>query len=164
MRNLWIAVTLYSSLCFAQQQPPATAAELKYLRFLLLNVASLDHSPDAIKSFEDSLVLQFGLSSQDSAAIHSAGQTLNTTLAQLRQSTKTLVAGKNALSSNDLATLQSINAQREQTIEQLANQVLNTVTPATAARLRAPGHIMAAAKSGQLSQPPQPAAAQRRNL
>ncbi len=151
MRYLALAVLLISS-AFGQTaqttqtaQAPATAAELKFLRFLLLNVASIDHSPDAIASYENSLVLQFGLSTQESSAIHSAGQTLNTTLAQLRQSTQSLLAGKTSLSVTDIAALQSINAQREQTIVTLANQILNSVGSLTASRLRAPGHIMAAA-------------------
>jgi hypothetical protein len=150
MSYLALAVLLISAVCSGQTaqtaqtaQPPATAAELKFLRFLLLNVGSLDHSPDAIASYENSLVKQFGLSAQESTAIHSAGQTLNTALAQLRQSTQALVAGKTVLSPTDIATLQSLNAQREQTIESLANQILNSVSAITAARLRTPGHILA---------------------
>jgi hypothetical protein len=100
----------------ATAQPPASGVELVFLRFLLLNVASLDHSPDTVKAYEDSLVMQFGLSAQESAAIHSAGQTLNTQLAQLRQSTQTLVAGKTALEPSDVTALASLNAQREQTL------------------------------------------------
>jgi hypothetical protein len=114
----------------------------KFLRFLLLNIASLDHSPDAIKAYEESLVLQFGLSTQESAAIHSAGQSLNTALAELRQSTKTLVS-KPVLAPADVAELTSLNMQREQTIWTLANQILNSVSATTATRLRSPGHILA---------------------
>jgi hypothetical protein len=127
----------------ATAQPPASGEELIFLRFLLLNVASLDHSPDAIKAYEESLVLQFGLSTQESAAIHSAGQSLNTVLAELRQSTKTLVTGKPVLAPADVAELTSLNTQREQTISTLANQILNSVSATTATRLRSPGHILA---------------------
>jgi len=152
VRYLALAILLVSSVCSGQTaqtaqtaQPPATADELKYLRFLLLNVASLDHSPDAVAAYESALVLQFGFSTQESAVVHSAGQTMKTTLAQLRQSTQALLAGKTALSPTDIATLQSLNEQREQTIVTLANQILNSVSSLTASRLRAPGHIMAAA-------------------
>jgi len=147
MRNLCFAVLVISSVCFGQAvtQPPATADEVKYLRFLLLSVASLDHSPDAVKSYEDSLVLQFGVSPQESAVIHSAGQTLNTLLAQLRQSTQTLVAGKTVLAPADITALANLNGQREQMIVTLANQILNSVSSTTATRLRAPGNIMATA-------------------
>ena len=147
MRNLSLAILLVSSVCLGQTvaQPPATTAELKYLRFMLLNVASLDHSPDTIAQYEASLVFQFGLSSQELAAIHSAGQSMHTVLAQLRQSTKTLLAGKTTLLPADTTALASINAQREQEITTLANQVLNSVSATAATRLRAPAHIMAAA-------------------
>ncbi|MGA3187628.1 MAG: hypothetical protein ABSF22_11030 [Bryobacteraceae bacterium] len=143
MRYLGVVILLTSSVCLGQTaQPPATAAQLKYFRFMLLNVGSIDHSPDAIAAYESSLVVQFGLSAQESAAIHSAGQSLNALLTQLRQSTQALVAGKTSLTSADAATLASINTQREQTIASLANQILNSVSATTAARLRAPGNIM----------------------
>jgi hypothetical protein len=101
---------------------------------MLLNVASLDHSPDAIKAYEESLVLQFGLSTQESSAIHSVGQTLNTTLAELRQSTQSLVTGKSTLAPADITALASLNAQREQMVETLANQILNAVSPSPCSR------------------------------
>jgi hypothetical protein len=143
MSYLGLAILLVSGACFGQTaQLPATPSELKYLRFLLLNVASLDHSPDAVAAFESSLVLQFGFSTQESAAVHSAGQTMKTTLVQLRQSTQTLVAGKTTLAPGDLTALASLNAQREQAIATLANQILNNVRPITATRLRSPGHIL----------------------
>jgi hypothetical protein len=144
MRYLSLALLLISNVCFAQtSQPPATPEEIKYLRFILLNVASLDHSPDAIKAFEDSLVKQFGLVSLDSAAIHSAGLALNSLLAQNRQSLRTIVAGRTVLSPADLAALADLDAQREKTIATLANQILNSVSPVVAVRLRTAGHILA---------------------
>jgi hypothetical protein len=147
MRHLCFAILLASGLCLAQPvgqtSQPATRDELKFLRFMLLNVASIDHSPDAVKTYETSLVMQFGLSVQESAAIHAAGQTLNPLLTQLRQSTQTLLAGKASLSTADAARLANLNMQREETIATLANQILTSVSPLTATRLRAPGHIMA---------------------
>jgi hypothetical protein len=116
---------------------------MQYLRFMLLNVASLDHSADAIQAFEDSLVKQFGLNAQESLAIHSAGQTLRPFLAQLRQSASAIVTGRTVLSPADSAALASVNAQREQKIAELANQILNSVRPETADRLRVPGRILA---------------------
>jgi hypothetical protein len=88
-------------------------------------------------------VRHFGLNRSDSAAIHGAGQTLKPLLAQLRQSAHNIVAGKSALSSADSAAIANLNAQREQAIVNLANQILNSVSPAAADRLRVPGHILA---------------------
>jgi hypothetical protein len=115
MRYILLTVFLSASLCLAQtSQPRATPADIQYLRFLLLNVASLDHSPEAVTSFEGSLVKQFGLNSQESAAIHAAGQTLKPLLSQLRLSSRAIVAGKTLLSPTDSTALANLNAQREQ--------------------------------------------------
>lgn len=144
MRNVCLTVLLACGACFGQTtQAPASADELKFLRFMLLNVASLDHSPDAIQAYEGLLVKQLGLNSQESAAIHSAGQTLNAVLGQYRRQLQGITAGKTSLSDTDKAALAALDAQREQEIVVLANQVLNTVLPVTAARLRVPGHILA---------------------
>jgi len=140
-------VVLFSGLCHAQPNltsPPAVSPqELRYLRFMLLNVASLDHDPKAIAAYEGSLVKLHGLSTQESAVIHSAGQTLHTALVQDRQSSRAIVAFRTTLLPSDLAALAALDAQREQTIATLANQILNSVSPATAARLRNAGHILA---------------------
>ena len=144
MRHTSLAALLLSSVCLAQtSQPPATPDEVQYLRFMLLNVASLDHGPDAIKAYEDSLVKLHGLNAQESAAIHSAGQSLHGLLAQLRQSTRAIVANKTLLSGADKAALDNLDAQREKAIVDRANQILNSVRGETATRLRAPGHILA---------------------
>jgi len=42
-----------------------TQLALQYLRFVLLNVASLDHHPAAVPSFECQTVKQFGLNIQE---------------------------------------------------------------------------------------------------
>ena len=144
MRRTYIAI-LFLGLCYAQQQAPATADELKYLRFMLLNIASIDHDPKAIKAYEDNLVKLHGLSAQESATIHSLGVTLNLLLAQNRKIAQGIVANKQSLSDSDKDALAQLDAEREQKIMDLANQLLNSVSAATAARLRAPGHILAGA-------------------
>jgi hypothetical protein len=146
MYRTCLAVVLFSGLCQAQPNltsPPAVSPqELRYLRFMLINVASLDHDPKAIAAYEDSLVKLHGLSTQDSAVIHSAGQTLHTALAQNRQSANAITAFRTTLLPSDLAALAALDAQREETIATLASQILNTVSPAVALRLRTAGHIL----------------------
>lgn len=80
MRSI-IILGLFTSCAYPQNQPPVNASEISHLRFILLSSASLDHSPSAVRAFEDSLSMRFALNSQESAAIHSAGQTLKQTLA-----------------------------------------------------------------------------------
>jgi hypothetical protein len=129
MYRTCLAVLLFSGLCQAQPpltSPPAVSPqELRYLRFMLLNVASLDHDPKAIAAYEDSLVKLHGLSTQESAAIHSAGQTLHTTLAQNRQAANAIIAGRSTLLPSDHAALAALDTQREQTVSTLASQILN---------------------------------------
>ncbi|SPF39591.1 exported hypothetical protein [Candidatus Sulfopaludibacter sp. SbA4] len=138
------AFVLICSGCYGQaSQAPATAEELQYFRFTLMNLASLDHSPDSVKTYEDSLVKQFGLNAQESATIHAAAQSLNALLKQLRQSAQATLKGKQSLSSGDLSSLSALSARREQLIATLSNQILNAVRPETAARLRVPGNVVA---------------------
>jgi hypothetical protein len=120
---------------------------------MLMNLASLDHSPSAVTAFGNHLAPQFGLNSQESAQIQSAAQQLATLLLQIRASAATITAGKTVLSDADAASLAALSSQREQLITTLANQILNSVRPETAARLRMPGQIVAAATAkGQAAQ------------
>ena len=133
--------------CYGQaSQAAANADELHFFEFMLMNVASIDHSPKEVAAYEASLVRHFGLSTQESAAIHSAGQTLNALLKSLRQQAAPITKGKGVLSSADATALAALTAQRGQLVTTLANQILNAVRPETAARLRTPGHIVAAAQ------------------
>jgi flagellar hook-associated protein FlgK len=95
-------------------------------------------------------VKQFGLNAQESAIIHARAQTLNALLTQLRQSSQAIVNGKKNLAASDATALSALADQRDQLINTLANEILNAVRPETAARLRAPGHVVAAsATQGQ---------------
>ena len=124
-------------------QPLATVDEMQYLRFMLMNLASLDHSPDAIQRFEDGLVKHFGLDKQETTMIRGAANELNGLLKQLRQSSRAIVPGRAGLTPADAAAFSKLGAQREQMIGSLANRLLNSVRPVTAARLRAPGRVLA---------------------
>jgi hypothetical protein len=149
--RIYLFLTVGYVWCYAQDvrppaprsQSPATADELKFFRFMLTNLASLDHSPDAAVNYANMLFSQFGLSQQEWVAIRSAAQRLRPFFQQLRQSSNTIVAGKIILSAEDTAALANLQAQRDQMISTLANQILNSVSPGTAARLRMPGHIVA---------------------
>jgi hypothetical protein len=123
-------------------QAPVTTDELQYLRFMLMNLASLDHDAKATEMFEDSLVKQFGLTHQESALIHAAGQRLTVLLKQLRLSSQSIARGKSKYSAADAASLSALSDQREQLIETLTNEILNSVRPETASKLRTPGRVL----------------------
>ena len=98
-----------------------------------------------MKTFEDMVAKQFGLNSQESAAIHAAGQTLKPVLARNRHTAQSIVGNKKAVSTVDTDALASLDKDREQTITTLTNQILNSVRSDTAARLRAAGSSVASA-------------------
>ena len=132
--------------CYAQSsQPSATADEMQFLSFMLMNVGSIDHDAKAVAAYQDLLIKQFNLNTQESAFINSQGQALNTLLKQLRAQSQAILSGKTSLSAADAAALTALANQRQQFITTLANEILNAVRPETANRLRTPGHIMAAA-------------------
>ena len=92
MRHFVPVVLLASAICLGQA--PSLPSEQQYLRFILLDIASLDHDPNEIKAFESHLAKQFGLNAQESASIHAAGQALKPLLDQNRTAGRTIVAGK----------------------------------------------------------------------
>jgi hypothetical protein len=141
MRQLWIVTVAVCIVLYAQPPPPVIPEELQYLRFVILNIASLDHSTDAVKSFEDMLVKQLGLNAQESAIIRAAGQSLKPVLAQHRQTARGIVTGKASLTAADRAALAALDTEREQMILDRANQILNTVRGATAGRMKSAGRI-----------------------
>ena len=145
--NIRVAALIWLSAgCYAQSsQPLATPDELGYFRYMLLNLASIDHSQESVQRYEENLLSQFGLSDQEALVIHGAAVTLHSQLLQIRQIQTQLTAGKVSLSDSDRSTLATLGAQREQLIDTLANQILNSVRPSTATSLRAPGHLVAAA-------------------
>lgn len=114
-----------------------------------MNLASLDHSPDAVANLGHGLVKQFGLNAAEMAVISNAGQTLKLTLSQLRQSLQATMAGKTVLAPADSASISNLVAQRDQLIATLAQQILSSVRPETAARLRVPGDIVATKVNGK---------------
>jgi hypothetical protein len=145
----WSTLLLLSCACYAQtSQAPATANEMQFLRFMLMNVGSIDHHPQAVAAYESSLIKQFNLNAQESAFIHAEGQRLNALLKQLRSQSQAVLSGKKNLSASDSAALTALINQREQLITTLANEILNAVQPQTAARLRTPGRLLSTAASG----------------
>lgn len=143
-------LVLFSVATFAQlTQSSVTSDELRYLRFLLMNVGTIDHSAKSVEAYEASLVRKFGLNQQEVNVIHAAGQRLNALLQQLRQQSQATLRGKKAVSTDDAATLASLAQRREELIETLANQILNQVRPETAAHMRAADSKVAPSQAGK---------------
>lgn len=122
--------------CHAQaQESPLTASELKVFRHLVFTLGEPDWVPQLAPPQASYLMSQFGLNQAEMDVIQSARLTLSSLMFQLHQ------AGVSGPTSTDLEVLQQ---QRDASLEQLANLVINSVRPETAARLRAPARIVSA--------------------
>jgi len=138
--RLAISLAVYARLVQGQQ-PAATKDELQYLRFLLMNMASVDAHPNSVKVFEDGLVKQLGLNAHETASIRAAGQEMNALLKQLQQAAKSIAPAKSRLTPASASALAALAEQREQRLEALANRILSQVRAETASRLRMPGRL-----------------------
>jgi len=123
-------------------QPPATATELKYFRFLLMTLAEPHFNPTTIQMKERAIVHQFGLNATEATLIMSAAQQYRLILQQAQDDESQIIAGKSSLGTVDQANLASLDLKREQAVQATANQILNGVTPGTANRLRAAGNVL----------------------
>lgn len=143
--SLFLAgVLLYPPQCAGQgSQAPASPDEMKYLRFVLMQLAAIDGHPNSRQAFEYNLVRQFALSDAEVGALRAAGQEPQVLLVQLRQSVRAIPQGRAGLSQADKAALRALTAQRDQEVEALGNRLLNQVRPQTAAKLRQPGKVLA---------------------
>lgn len=112
---------------------------------MLSNLASPNYSPDSSGAYKNYLRAEHGLDNQDMPAIDAATSVLQSFLQQIGETLAQMEGGKTPLSPADIATLQSLFADRETLIANLANQVLGAVRPQVAASLRTAGHIVAAA-------------------
>jgi hypothetical protein len=146
MTYLWRSILPTIAICISgygqATQAPATPDELNYFRFILLHLGELN-SPSAVATYEAQLARNFALNAQEVAVIDAAARDMASTLGQIRTSLNTITAGKTSLLPSDNAAAAQLSAQREQKIASLANQILNSVRPEAATRLREPGHIVA---------------------
>lgn len=117
---------------------PVTPDELRYFRFLLMQLGSIDSHPNP----GEALWLQCA----GKRPAPRGGPGTQRFLRQLRQSSRSVVPSAVGLSASDKAFFAGLVAQREQKILALTNRILTQVRPQTAARLRAPGKILAQKK------------------
>jgi hypothetical protein len=148
-----IVYLTFGSTLFAQSiQPPANSDELKFFRYLLMTLGSLDYSQEFITNTRGDIIRQFGLNDSEAATIQSAAQVMRTTLQQIRQSIQSTPTGNSSA-----PALSALIAQRDQVIESLANSILASVRAETATRLRFPGNFVAQRNAGGGSTLKQPA-------
>lgn len=144
--QLCLCLSIMCATCYAQAaQAPATPDELTYFSYILMTLGSPDHSPEFIKTAEDSLVHQFGVNQQEAAIIRAAAQSFRAVVQELEKSARSIWSDKTTLSPADSAALEALRDRGDKAVATLANQILNTVRPETADRLRVPGRVVASA-------------------
>lgn len=142
----FLIIALGTPVGFSQSpQPPPTESELGYFRYILMSVGSPTYARDFVSSVEDAVASQANLNAQEREVVHSAGLSFRAVLEGLNRSASAIAAGKEELSSDDLDALAALRASRDAAVLEIASQILNSVRPETADRLRVPGRIVATA-------------------
>jgi hypothetical protein len=132
------------SFTWGQAQPAATPEQLGYLRYVLTTLANPMFDQRFIKAQEEPLIIaSWELNVQEAASFRAAVQSMSVVFQDVQQRRRAIVAGKTTLSPNDQAAIVALNGQLEGTVTTLANQILNSVRPEIAARLRRASEIVA---------------------
>jgi hypothetical protein len=84
---------------------------------------------------ERDAVMMFGLNQSETATLHALGQQYLTAASQFNQGVQSVAANKTALSGSDRASLESLNAQRQQVVATLATDFLQQISPTSAAKI-----------------------------
>jgi hypothetical protein len=89
------------------------------------------------------------LNAQEFAILDFAIQSFRTTMQRLQASQTAITSGKTALQDSDRAALQRLLQERDQEVVRRATQVLGSVRPETALRLRKPGQMISDLRKAQ---------------
>lgn len=108
-----------------------------------MKLGSIDYPPDSIKVAEGAMVQQFGLNQQELTVFRAAAQSLRTVLQANRQVIQSITRANSPISQTDAADLAEVTSKRDNAITVLSNQILSTIRPETAQRLRATGDTVA---------------------
>ena len=126
---------------YAQVPSQATADQVNYFRYLLMSLGDPDSTPSTIAAAEASVTRDFQLDKADLAVLQTAAKKFQTTVQSLRSQMDYLISHQGISGASGPAA-DTLRAQMDSTVAQIANQVLASVRPETAARLRVPGDIV----------------------
>lgn len=148
---LKVCLFLFAGVALAQQATmpaaPATPAEVDFVRYVLMSIASPERDPQVAKMNEDAFVRVFGLNQQEASILHSAGESFAAVLRDFQSQRQAVLAGKASVSQQDISQVNAVTAAFNQAITVLANQVLNSVRPEKAMLLRLQGDLVGEATS-----------------
>jgi len=142
IRFLTVAL-IVNCVAFGQTtQSSLTTWEAKYFRYLLRSLGNPDYSPGFRADLEGRVTADFAMTTGETAALDNAVQSYRTFLVSARQAEAAVMVGKSNLTQADGSTLQAIYLQEPATVQSLALQVLGSVRPETAARIKAAANVM----------------------
>jgi len=145
MRAILIATVLFVSASGSiwGQAPPATPSQLGYFRYVLTTLANPMYDQQFVAKEADLIIASWALNEGEAAAFRSAVQKMHVVLEDVRKERTVIVSRRSVLTSTDRAEIDALSGRVEDGVTLLANQILNSVRPEIAARLRRAGEIVA---------------------
>lgn len=135
--------TLAASMALAQQPNQEPPNHVAFVRHILTSIADPSHDPAICKMNEQAVVSLYGLNEQEAPSLHSTGQSFAAAIRAFRDQEATLLAGKTTLTDSDRASVASLSSQLDQTVASFIVQLLNSLRPQTATRLRQQADLVA---------------------
>ena len=136
LRPFW-ALCLLSIPAYPQATATLTVGQVGYFVSFFDRIGSADINPVIVGNNEMTVERIFDMNPAESATLHSAAQTFRGTMAELRQSENSIVAGKLVLTDADRSSLAQLVQRRDQSVSSLAVSPPRGHPPETAARLLA---------------------------
>jgi hypothetical protein len=136
-----VAIAVITISTVIAQQPAITPQQHNFFRHVLRTIGSPDYNPSYIADFERAFAQRFALSSNDAAVIHAAAQSFRTAVLNTRQAEHAITHNNSRLTPADGAAINALLTTQEQTIDSLSTQILQGISPASAARLLAAANV-----------------------
>ena len=132
---------------WAQSTPKSltTSNDVQYFRYLLNTLGNPEHDPELVKMQEEGFIALFGLNEQEAALLRSAALVYKTAMTSFKAKSLAITSEKASLSSRDRSSLKALAAEMDRTTAVTTEQMLNSVRPEVASRLRAAGDAVARA-------------------
>lgn len=131
-----VLIGLMVGALFGQSGPTTglTTDQLAFFDHFFRTVGDPTQTTITLQLRERDAALLFGFNQSETAALHSLAQQYLAAASQFNQSVLAIAGGKTEISNSDRVNLDNLNVKRQQIVAQLANSLLQQISPATAAR------------------------------
>jgi hypothetical protein len=130
-----VTIGLLATTSFGQSVPSSslTPSQAAFFDHFFRTIGDPMQTSTTLQLRERDAVLMFRLSQSETATLHALGQQYLTAASQFNQGVQSVAANKAALTGSDRASLESLNAQRQQVVATLATELLKEISPTSAA-------------------------------